>query len=259
MATESLTLQESTPGTCRLHPVRTVLALVLWATAFGYVEAALVVDLHLIYDPIRATLYPDHPPEALLPLITFEQFRAMGPEHARAWYIELGREVATMLMLATAASLAARRRGEWMPMFLIAFGVWDIAYYVGLRGMIGFPESLLTWDILFLLPVPWLSPVLAPVIVAATMIGSGLAVLAAIARGGRPRGRWYHWSAMILGALIIIAGFCQPFLETPPGEMPGRFNWIVFGAGEALALFAFIHAMIQSRRTELAACKKAQL
>ena len=117
-------------------------------------------------------------------------------------------------------------------MFMISFGVWDIGYYVALKTMIDFPASLLTWDILFLLPVPWLGPVLAPVIVSVTMIGAGLAVLVEIGRGRRLRARWFHWTAIVLGGLIIIASFCQDYDHTLAGEMPGRFNWVLFGAGE---------------------------
>ena len=228
--------------------VQRVLLVVLLATAFAYVEAAVVVDLRAIYDPIRISLYPDLPPESLLPLITLEQLHEVDPSYVRQRFIELGRELATMIMLVAMAALAVRRRGEWIAMFMISFGVWDIGYYVALKTMIDFPASLLTWDILFLLPVPWLGPVLAPVIVSVTMIGAGLAVLVEIGRGRRLRARWFHWTAIVLGGLIIIASFCQDYDHTLAGEMPGRFNWVLFGAGEILGLLAFIHAVVQGRK-----------
>ncbi len=102
------------------------LVVVLFAVAFGYVEASVVVYLRVIYDPIRASVHPDQPPDALLPLITLEQLRKVDPEHVRRLGIELGRELATMIMLVAIASLATRRRGEWFAMFMIGFGTWDI-------------------------------------------------------------------------------------------------------------------------------------
>lgn len=224
--------------------VQRILLLVLLATAFGYVEAAIVVDLRFVYDPIHASLYPEQPAGALLPLITPEQLRAVAPDQFRLVFIELGRELATMVMLVAMAALAVRRRGEWIAMFMISFGVWDIVYYVGLKAMIGFPSSLLTWDILFLLPVPWLGPVLAPVIVSVSMIGAGLVLLGEIGRGRMVEAAWFHWTGIILGGLIIIASFCQYNDQALAGEVPERFNWLMFGAGEILGLATFIHAIL---------------
>lgn len=221
--------------------------MVLFAIAFGYVEGAVVVYLRVIYDPVRASLHPGQPAGSLLPLITLDQLREADPLHVRRLGIELGRELATMVMLVALASLATRRRGEWIAMFIISFGVWDIAYYVGLKAMIGFPASLLTWDILFLLPVPWLGPVLAPVIVSLSMIGAGFVLLAETGRGRPLHAKWFHWIAIIAGGLIIIVSFCQDYARTTAGEMPGRFNWLVFAAGEIIGLLAFAHAMIRKR------------
>jgi hypothetical protein len=223
--------------------VRRALLVALFAVAFGYVEAAVVVYLRVVYDPLRASLHPDQPEGSLLPLITLDELRAADPGHVRRLGIELGRELATLVMLATAAALASRRRGEWIAMFLIAFGVWDLAYYVGLKAMIGFPASLLTWDILFLIPVPWLGPVLAPALVALTMIVAGVLVLAAIARGRPLRATVWHWCAVLTGAVIIVVSFTRDYGQTMAGEMPERFSWLLFGAGLLLAILAFAHAL----------------
>jgi hypothetical protein len=225
------------------------LLVALFAVAFGYVESAVVVYLRVIYDPVRASLYPQKPPQSLLPLMTVEQLRAVDPLHVRRLVIELGRELATMVLLVTVACLAARRRGERAAMFMIAFGMWDITYYVGLKAMIGFPGSLLTWDILFLIPVPWLGPVLAPVIVSLSMIAAGLVILAETGRGRAFRPAWFHRAGVVLGGLIIIASFCKDYARTMVGEMPGPFNWFIFAAGEAVGLLAFGHAAAQARRS----------
>ena len=154
--------------------LRASLALILFAVAFGYVEAAVVVYLRHIYDPLRQALYSGCAAGDLFPLIPFAQ---LSSEHVRLLTAELGREAATLLMLSGAGLLAARERRQWIAGFAIAFGVWDISFYVFLKMLIDWPASLLTWDILFLIPVPWVGPVLAPVIVSAVMIVCGLVAL----------------------------------------------------------------------------------
>ena len=76
-------------------------------------------------------------------------------------------------MLAAAGLAIAGNFRQWLAGFMISFGVWDIFYYVFLRLLIGWPESLMTWDLLFLLPVPWVGPVIAPVLVSLSMIVAG--------------------------------------------------------------------------------------
>lgn len=227
--------------------MRRVLLVALFAVAFGYLEAAIVVYLRAIYDPVRAAVHPEKPADSLLPLIPLEALRDAGPEYVRLLGVELGREVCTMVMLAALASLATQRRGEWMAMFMIPFGIWDIAYYVGLKAMIGWPPSILTWDILFLIPVPWLGPVLAPVIVAASMIAAGALLLHAAAAGWPLQARWYHWAGIVAGGLMIIGNFCRGYAQGAQGEMPPPFNWVIFGLGEMIGLAAFAHAMISTR------------
>ena len=224
---------------------RRVLVLAVFAAAFAYMEAAVVVYLRVIYDPLRAELHPESPPGSLLPLITLEQLRAKDPQYVRRVGIELGRELSTMVMLATLAALARRRRGEWIALFMICFGVWDILYYVWLKMMIGFPGSLLTWDILFLLPVPWVGPVLAPVIVSLSMIAAGLVILAETGRGRPLRARWYHGALIVAGGLVIVYSFCEDFAETTAGRLPERYDWLMLAAGEVLGILAFGHAVVR--------------
>ena len=56
---------------------------------------------------------------------------------------------------------------------LIVFGAWDLSFYASLKVLIGWPASLMTWDLLFLIPVPWVGPVLAPSIVSITLVPVG--------------------------------------------------------------------------------------
>jgi len=144
---------------------RAVIALVLFGTAFGYLEAAVVSYLRAIHEPARQRFYPGRPPGDLFPLLTLEQLRGLGSEQSHTLVIEIGREAATIVMLAAVALAVAGNAGQWAAAFVIAFGVWDATFYLFLKVLLDWPASLDTWDILFLIPVPWAGPVLAPVLI----------------------------------------------------------------------------------------------
>src|SRR6266511_2095330 len=66
--------------------------------------------------------------------------------------------------------LAGRTRQTRLAYSAVAFGVWDIFYYLFLKIMCDWPKSLFDWDILFLIPLPWWGPVIAPICIALLMI-----------------------------------------------------------------------------------------
>jgi hypothetical protein len=217
---------------------RTVAALLLFGVSFGYLEAAVVVYLRAIYDPIRERIHPGRSVQDLFPLISPEQLKAAGPENERRLAIEIGREAATIIMLAAFGMVAGKNFNQRMAAFAIAFGLWDISFYASLKLMIGWPQSLFTWDILFLIPLPWVGPVITPVLISITLIGCGLVSLFHGGLPAKPR----HWIAMIAGGVVVILAFVWDFRNTTAGGRPNPFNWPLFLAGEALALAAFIAA-----------------
>ncbi|HXP83624.1 MAG TPA: hypothetical protein VN841_02835 [Bryobacteraceae bacterium] len=217
---------------------RVAVGLILFGISFGYVEASVVVYLRTIYDPLRHQLRPDRPPGELFPLITTDQLRTAAPETSRLLGVEVVREAATMIMLASVALVAAGGRPGWLPAFAIAFGTWDLSFYVFLKLLLHWPASILTWDILFLIPVPWAAPVLAPSIVSITIIGAGLLALA------RPmRMLPAHWGAMTLGGALILTSFMWDYQNLIAGGLPRPFAWSLFGAGEIAGVAAFLHAL----------------
>jgi hypothetical protein len=218
---------------------RMVAALFLFGISFGYVEAAVVVYLRAIYDPIRQRLHPERKPSDLFPMITRQELAAAGPENSRRLVIEVGREAATMLMLGAVALAVARNFHQWFAAFVIVFGVWDISFYAFLKLMIHWPESLNTWDILFLIPLPWVGPVWAPVLVALTMIVCGLISL----RQPEPHGKPLHWFGVLAGTVVMVVAFIWDFRNTMAGGFPNAFNWPLFLLGEAIALSAFLVAV----------------
>jgi hypothetical protein len=225
--------------------VRVVGGLVLFGIAFGYVEAAVVVYLRAVCEPIRVSVLGGNPPDAVFPLLTLEQLAKAGPAYTHLLAVELGRELATLVMLAAAGLAAGGGFVAWLAGFLIAFGVWDIFYYVFLKLLVGWPASLWAWDILFLVPVPWVGPVIAPVIVSLSMIAAGVVVLCRESLGRPFRFRWFHWAAICGGGVLIVAAFCWDWRNAAAGAWPNLFHWPLFAAGEVLGIGAFLAAWWQ--------------
>jgi hypothetical protein len=211
----------------------------IFGVAFGYVEAAVVAYLRALYDPLRAQFYPGTSGQ-IFPLLTIEQLRQLGPEHIRLLETELGREAATLLMVAGAALLAARKGREFVAAFLVCFGVWDITFYLFLRILLHWPSSLLTWDVLFLIPVPWTGPVIAPVLVSLSMVVSGLVLLWREYAGMPLHLRLLQWGLIVLRGVLIVAAFVWDFRNTGSGGSPRSFNWALFVAGEAIGTSSFL-------------------
>lgn len=165
--------------------------------------------------------------------------RATGPEQQKILFVEIGREAATMLMLAAIALAVARNARQWTAAFAIAFGVWDIIFYACLKLVLGWPASLSTWDILFLIPVPWVGPVIAPVLVSVAMITAGIWCLWREA-AGRPLqiGLW-NATGVLLGALVIVLSFTLDYRNILAGGMPHPFHWGVFGLGMGIGAVSY--------------------
>ena len=119
----------------------------------------------------------------------------------------------------------SHRSGKF-AFFLFLFGVWDIFYYIWLKVFIHWPASLLTWDVLFLIPVPWVGPVYAPVSVACTMIGMALVMLQLEARGPvQPAGKLV-WLAQVVACLIIIVSFTMDVIPRLDAQGARLAQWI---------------------------------
>lgn len=227
---------------------RTACALLLFGSAFGYLEAAVVAYLRLLHEPARLHYYPKRPPSELFPLLTLDQLRAAGGNQPRVLAIEIGREAATLLMLATVALAVSRNASQWAAAFCISFGAWDSTFYLFLKLLLGWPASLLTWDILFLIPVPWAGPVAAPILVSAAMIAGGIVQLWSESRPHPIRIAPLHWVGILAGAAIIIFSLAMDYRNLLAGGLPHPFNWPIFAAGMLLGIASYAQAARKSLR-----------
>jgi hypothetical protein len=155
--------------------------------------------------------------------------------------IELPRELATLVMLLTVGWLAGRTWRARLGYAAIAFGVWDIFYYVFLKIICGWPHSLLDWDVLFLLPLPWWGPVLAPVLISLLMIlwGTFASQFERAPHTALSNGR--VWVLNFTGVALALYVFMADAIAVVPWSLgairtmlPERFNWPLFCVALAL-------------------------
>ena len=206
------------------------LIVVVFAAAMAWVESAVVFYLRTMINRIEP--YQPHP----LPLIG-----GLGPA-------ELVREAATLIMLLMVGVLAGRTWRSRLGYFAIAFGVWDIFYYVFLKLLCGWPHSVLDWDILFLLPLPWWGPVLAPVSIALLMILWGTLVSTWRIPPRLNSSEWKIWLLNFLGIALALYVFMADTLrvagqsiEVLRNVLPPSFNWPLF----CLALLLMAAPIVQ--------------
>jgi hypothetical protein len=191
---------------------KTLALVAAFGIAFGFVEAAVVVYLRLHYYPEGFSFPPVGLPSPI-------------------GLTELIREFATIIMLAAVAWISAQHALARFAYFAFAFGVWDIFYYIFLKIILGWPTSPFTWDILFLLPVPWLGPVLAPVIVSLCLISASVFLLRRDWAGRPVSIRPVQWIVSGIGGLLVLGSFLSNSGSMIQQLQPGPFNWLLFAAG----------------------------
>ena len=190
--------------------------------SFAYIESAVVVYLRELYYPEGFKF-----PLKLIP--------------SNIGLIEVGREAATLVMIITIGLVAGKTRWQKVSYSIFVFGIWDIFYYIWLKVFLNWPDSLLTWDILFLIPVPWIAPVLAPTIVAITISIASMIVVYLENQGRILIARKKDIAFIITGAIIILTSFILDFKLATNGGIPDNYHWEFLIAGELIGLWAFIN------------------
>lgn len=196
----------------------------LWVfgIAFGLIEAAVVVYLRALLGVTGDSLFP--------------MLQHLTPAQTHALEVETAREAATLVLMLAPAWLFHRRPFLRFLAYMIVFGVWDLSYYAFLRVFLGWPAGLFTYDLLFMLPTAWVSPVLCPVLVSLGLIAFATAYLV-LARRRVPRSpRARDWAVALLGGGLVLGAFMKDAPYYLAGGLPPRFAWGLFAAGFAVAL-----------------------
>jgi hypothetical protein len=228
--------------------------MLLWVTVFsiamGLLECVVVIYLRAIYYP-SGFKFPLTPMDPKLVLT------------------EISREAATIVMLMGIGAIAGKNFLQRFGFFIISFAIWDIFYYVFLKLFLGWPESLFTWDILFLIPIIWTSPVIYPIIVSLSMLLLGIIMIAGTDKENKKKMDWKIWVLLIFGSFILIVTFMLDFihflhksmsfmqfltnasnntlLEISGNYLPGSFNWLAFWTGELVILTGVFLTVLKLR------------
>lgn len=224
----------------------------IFAIAMGFLEATVVVYLRKLY----------YPNGFVFPLKGFIDPNILA--------VEWVREFATIVMLLALGFIAGKKIYEKLAYFIFAFGIWDIFYYISLKTTLNWPRSFSTWDILFLIPWPWIGPVIAPVICSIIMMIMALLIIKFYDEGKKVSISWKEWSLFILaiitalytwtidyGKLIIYNGFAKEFFTLANSTefyniisnyIPIYYNYFLFGIASILALSGMVMFYLRMRK-----------
>jgi hypothetical protein len=223
------------------------LLITIFAVAMALLESAVVVYLRELYYPGGFT-------------------GTFSPMPQRVIMVELLRELATLVMLLSVGWIAGETKYTRFAWFLYTFAVWDIFYYIWLKVFLNWPLTIFDWDILFLLPVTWLGPVIAPVICSVTMIVFSILILVNESKGLKTVITKASWFLIIAGSLVIYSSFTKDyttiiiqhgfykdfghilqntaFIDIAKTFLPKSFSWIWFLFGELLVSIGFTKSLV---------------
>ncbi len=222
----------------------------IFGIAFGFLEGIVVVYLRAIY-------YPDG---FRFPLTLLD------PQMLK---VEIVREFCTIIMLAIIGWILGKTKGERFSFFIFTFGVWDIFYYVTLKLLLNWPQKILEWDVLFLIPITWIGPVLAPVICSFGMILIALIYVYMQGKNYEVKFKPVQIILITLGVLIIIYTFIYDYLDlfnkhnfwselsniiekkefwnVIQSYVPQKFNWLLFFVGCFLVGVNYVYSLLKAK------------
>ncbi len=207
----------------------------IFAIAFAWVESAVVIYLREIY----------YNGSFNFPIVI--KLENGGIEPDPLMQIEFGREIATLIMLFSVGWVAGRNSLQRFCYFMGAFGIWDIFYYIWLKVLIDWPSSIFDWDLFFFVPVPWVGPVIAPVLISVAMISAGIIIVFYDETFCTVRWQWYDWLVEALCAFLMIMAFCldwKNIIQLPGCSsctgIPNPFAWWLYLPVYLFSVFYFI-------------------
>ena len=206
---------------------------VIFSIAFGYIEAAVVVYLRTIF----------HPDGFTFPLIGFGAGSLWKP----LLLTEIGREAATIVLIFTAALLFGQDSQQRFAYFLVIFAVWDIFYYVWLKVILNWPASIMDWDILFLMPITWASPVLAPVLICVTLLVFSVIILYRSWCARPLKATLADWLVFCVAGSVVVACFCIAGRHITKPDFRSHFHWSLFALGYVSAVAVFLKCILKPK------------
>ena len=199
----------------------------LFSVAFGFIEATVVIYLRQIYYP-EGFSFP-------IKIISDKTI-----------FTEYLRELATLILIFSASYVAGKTKMEKFGYFMYIFGIWDIFFYIFLKIFINWPSSILEYDLLFLIPVAWVGPVLAPVIISVLLITAGVLIIYFENNNYKIYTTKLLWFMEILGGFIVFISFILSAGDVIKQVYPAHFYWWIFLTGVFIALFPFMYSIVKT-------------
>jgi len=203
------------------NPIGKILWVVVFGVSMAFVEAAVVVYLRAIY----------YPEGFSFPLKLTTDYKIL---------VEVLREIATIFMLLSVAVISGKRFYERFAYFLIAFGTWDIFYYIWLKLTLGWPSTIFDWDILFLTPLPWIGPVIAPVSIAILLVIFGILIVYSSWKGYEFKPPLFSYVLALIGAGSILYSFMRDTDASLRQQLPQPYQYHLLFVGGFLLIMAFL-------------------
>lgn len=203
--------------------------LTIFAVAMAFCESAVVIYLRLNYYPNGFSF----------PIVLVDGLPAV---------VEVCREAATLFILVSVGVLAGKRFQDRFAYFIYSFGIWDVFYYIWLWVVLRWPESFFTWDLLFLIPVPWVGPVAAPIIVSLSLLIVAVVTLNLGKRGYPIHFGRLKWLLEIAAALIVFLSFVWDYRVVLDELPPTSFKWLIFAAGMILGWAVFLSELVRIKK-----------
>ena len=195
-----------------------LISVAIFAVAMGILEAICVVY-------IRKIIFP---PDGNIANIAITDFN---------FTIEAIREAMTIIMLGTMSILAAYNFRTRLAMFFLAFGIWDVLYYIGLSVFLNWPTSIMNWDTLFLIPIAWYSPVIVPVIISLYFIGGGIFIILHEGNGIKLK---FNFIVILLQFLAFVVWFYSFIKDSAmiseTGYANAEYSWLFLVLGLLLGV-----------------------
>lgn len=200
--------------------------LTIFGLSFAFCESAVVVYLRKLY-------YIDN---ILFPLIEIPKDILI---------VEVLREFSTLIILFSSSVLIGKLRQNRIATFFYLFGVWDIFYYIFLYLLIKWPKSLFDWDILFLIPIPWVSPVYAPLLCSISFITFSIFMFYLTNEGYPVPILFKDFILFLISVVLILLSFFSQTINVLNNQIPEKFPHFLFFSGLILLNLIWITKFVK--------------
>lgn len=213
-------------------------AVLIYSVAMGFLESAVVIYLRETTFGNSVQVFP---------------MQLIAPQLAR---VEIIREAATIIMLLAIGYLAGKNIFQKWMFFVFSFAIWDVFYYFFLAILTGWPNSFGNFDVLFLIPIVWLSPVAAPILISLLLTTASTMLIYISENAEGVKIDLAKFGIFSLGAAIDFYSFTEQSFRIMisqgqkglEGFSPVSFDWLSFWVGFIIMCLAAVKTVTDCYR-----------